>query len=85
MKHVDVYTLFQEKCPYNTNSALYDVMKGHDKKKKRSETYGLWLWYGSVCPFPLSEVVNGTKIANFTVPLFDWMTENHHLRVLQGE
>ncbi len=27
--------------------------------------------YGTqLCPFPLSEVVNGTKIANCTIPLF---------------
>ncbi len=30
-----------------------------------SVQYGMQL-----CPFPLSEVVNGTKIANRTVPLF---------------
>ncbi len=29
------------------------------------------VWYGTqLCPFPLSEVVNGTKIVNRTVPLF---------------
>ncbi len=29
------------------------------------------VWYGTqLCPFPFSEVVNGTKIVNGTVPLF---------------
>ncbi len=39
-----------------------------------TERYGSVQYGIQLCPFPLSEVVNGTKIANRTVPLLWYLS-----------